>query len=42
MGPDAAALADNIACAGWDLNDQVKRYVAWWRRGEYSVKGLAG
>ena len=22
---------------GWDLNDQARRYVAWWRKGEYSV-----
>lgn len=35
----ALALADNIACAGWDLNDQVKRYIAWWRQGEYPVNG---
>lgn len=35
----ALALADSIACAGWDLNDQVKRYIAWWRQGEYSVNG---
>ena len=35
----ALALADSIACVGWDLNDQVKRYVAWWRQGEYSVNG---
>jgi ADP-ribosyl-[dinitrogen reductase] hydrolase len=35
----ALALADSIACAGWDLNDQVKRYIAWWRHGEYSVNG---
>lgn len=31
------ALVDSIASAGWDLNDQISRYVAWWRRGEYSV-----
>ena len=35
----ALALADSIAQKGWDLNDQVKRYVAWWRQGEYSVNG---
>ena len=35
----ALALADSIACAGWDLNDQIKRYIAWWRQGEYSVNG---
>ena len=35
----ALALADSIAQVGWDLNDQAKRYVAWWRNGEYSVNG---
>ena len=33
----ALALADSIAEAGWDLNDQARRYVAWWRTGRYSV-----
>lgn len=34
------ALADCLATAGWDLNDQApRRYVRWWRRGEYSVNG---
>jgi ADP-ribosylglycohydrolase len=33
----ALALADSISKAGWDLNDQARRYVAWWRRGKYSV-----
>lgn len=33
----ALALADSIAVAGWDLDDQARRYLAWWRRGEYSV-----
>lgn len=33
----ALALADSIASAGWDLNDQARRYVAWWREGKYSV-----
>ena len=33
----ALALADSIASVGWDLNDQARRYVAWWRKGEYSV-----
>ena len=32
-------LADSIASVGWDLNDQARRYVAWWRKGEYSVNG---
>jgi ADP-ribosylglycohydrolase len=35
----ALALADSIAEAGWDLNDQARRYVAWWREGAYSVTG---
>ena len=35
----ALALADSIACAGWDLHDQAHRYVSWWRTGEYSVNG---
>jgi ADP-ribosylglycohydrolase len=34
------ALADSIAQVGWDLHDQARRYVAWWRRGQYSVNGL--
>lgn len=33
----ALALADSIAQAGWDLNDQALRYVSWWREGAYSV-----
>ena len=35
----ALALADSISDAGWDLNDQAARYVAWWRTGAYSVNG---
>ena len=35
----ALALADSINSVGWDLNDQARRYVRWWRRGEYSVNG---
>ncbi|MDA1015295.1 MAG: ADP-ribosylglycohydrolase family protein [Planctomycetota bacterium] len=35
----ALALADSIAHAGWDLNDQAGRYVSWWQQGEYSVNG---
>ncbi len=35
----ALALADSIAKAGWDLNDQASRYVEWWRKGKYSVNG---
>src|SRR5260370_39558377 len=35
----ALALADSMATAGWDLNDQARRYVQWWRNGVYSVNG---
>jgi ADP-ribosylglycohydrolase len=35
----ALALADSIAEAGWDVNDQAERYLAWWRTGAYSVNG---
>lgn len=35
----ALALADSIAEVGWDLDDQATHYVAWWRRGHYSVNG---
>ncbi len=35
----ALALADSIGKVGWDLNDQARRYVAWWQNGEYSVNG---
>jgi ADP-ribosylglycohydrolase len=35
----ALALADSIARAGWDLNDQARCYLAWWRQGKYSVNG---
>ena len=35
----ALALADSLATAGWDLDDQMQRYVAWWKTGEYSVNG---
>jgi ADP-ribosylglycohydrolase len=35
----ALALADSIATAGWDLNDQASRYVDWWQTGKYSVNG---
>ncbi len=33
----ALALADSIARAGWDLNDQMRRYLAWRDEGAYSV-----
>jgi ADP-ribosyl-[dinitrogen reductase] hydrolase len=35
----ALALADSMASVGWDLNDQARRYVAWWQTGKYSVNG---
>ncbi len=35
----ALALADSMAQAGWDLTDQLQRYLRWWRNGEYSVNG---
>lgn len=35
----ALALADSISLVGWDLNDQARRYVDWWRNGTYSVNG---
>ncbi len=35
----ALALADSIAAAGWDLDDQARRYVEWWQTGKYSVNG---
>jgi ADP-ribosyl-[dinitrogen reductase] hydrolase len=35
----ALALADSIGSVGWDLNDQARRYVAWWQVGDYSVTG---
>src|ERR1700676_1333753 len=35
----ALALADSMASAGWDLNDQARRYVQWWKTGKYSVNG---
>ena len=35
----ALALADSMGATDWDLDDQARRYVAWWREGEYSVNG---
>lgn len=35
----ALALADSIGAVGWDLNDQARRYVEWWKTGKYSVNG---
>lgn len=36
----ALALADSIGTLGWDLNDQARRYVEWWKHGKYSVNGF--
>ena len=33
------ALADSMIHAGWDLEDQAKRYLTWWKQGKYSVNG---
>jgi ADP-ribosylglycohydrolase len=35
----ALALGDSLAEAGWDLDDQAERYLAWWRQGRYSSNG---
>lgn len=35
----ALALADSLGCVGWDLHDQARRYVAWWKTGRYSMSG---
>jgi ADP-ribosyl-[dinitrogen reductase] hydrolase len=35
----ALALADSIASVGWDINDQARRYLAWYDNGKYSVNG---
>lgn len=35
----ALALADSIGATGWDLNDQARRYLAWYEQGRYSVNG---
>lgn len=34
----ALALAESIA-GGWNLDDQIKRYIDWWQNGKYSVNG---
>jgi len=40
----ALALADSIASCGmphgWDLNDQMERYLDWQQNGKYSVNGI--
>lgn len=35
----ALALADSIKSVGWDLDDQARRYLSWWHKGEYTVSG---
>lgn len=35
----ALAMADSIGKKGWDINDQIQRYVEWWQTGKYSVNG---
>jgi ADP-ribosylglycohydrolase len=36
----ALALFHSIVNAGWDLRDQLNRYVDWWQNGKYSVNGI--
>ena len=35
----ALALADSLG-NGWNLNDQADKYLDWWQKGKYSVKGF--
>lgn len=35
----ALALADSIVLSGWDCEDQMRRYLDWWRNGSYSTRG---
>jgi ADP-ribosyl-[dinitrogen reductase] hydrolase len=35
----ALALADSIG-RGWDINDQINRYIDWYQNGKYSVNGF--
>lgn len=35
----ALALAESLAEAGWDLDDQASRYLSWYRTGKFSVNG---
>ena len=37
----ALALADSMARLGWDLEDQARRYLAWWREGNTPSTGGA-
>ena len=37
----ALALGDSlVACRGFDATDLIDRFVAWWRRGDYSSTGV--
>jgi ADP-ribosyl-[dinitrogen reductase] hydrolase len=35
----ALALADSLKNSGWNPDDQMERYIAWWQEGKYSVNG---
>lgn len=35
----ALALADSIGKTGWNLDDQMRRYIEWWQEGKYAVNG---
>ena len=35
----ALALAESIASAGWDPDDQMRRYADWYQNGRFSVNG---
>ena len=35
----AVALADSISNCSWDINDQMQRYLDWWRNGKYALHG---
>jgi ADP-ribosylglycohydrolase len=35
----ALAMADSIGEMGWNLHNQMTKYVAWWQEGKYAVNG---
>ena len=35
----ALALSESITTVGWDLDDQARRYLEWWRKGKFSING---
>jgi ADP-ribosyl-[dinitrogen reductase] hydrolase len=35
----ALCLAESLVEKGWDIDDQMKRYIKWWQEGYNSVKG---